>query len=85
MGFSFEGYMNYIASKGKNEFGGPTAAELNFDGQVMYDMSQHVGMAKNTLKVGFEYQYWRNKFGNPHESVPGALAKTPQLRAEYHF
>jgi nucleoside-specific outer membrane channel protein Tsx len=84
-GFSFEGYLNYIAAKGKNEFGGPTVAELNFDGQVMYDVSPHVGAAKNTFKVGFEYQYWRNKFGNPHETVPGAFAKTPQIRAEYHF
>ncbi|MBA9873449.1 outer envelope protein, partial [Ralstonia insidiosa] len=35
-------------------------------------------------RAGIEYQYWRNKFGNP-ASVPGSLAKTPMVRVEYHF
>lgn len=83
-GFSFEGYANWIAAKGKNEFGGATAAEFNFDGQVMYDLSGVASLPKGALKAGVEYQYWRNKFGNPH-SVTGSLAKTPQLRVEYHF
>ncbi|MGZ5179713.1 MAG: outer envelope protein [Ramlibacter sp.] len=83
-GLSFEGYTNWIAAKGTNEFGGPTAPEFNFDGQVMYDVGMPLGMGKNTLRAGVEYQYWRNKFGNPH-NVPGSLAKTPMLRVEYHF
>ena len=83
-GFAFEGYVNYIAAKGKNEFGGGTAPELNFDGQIMYDVGMPLGMGKNTFRVGLEYQYWRNKFGNP-SNVPGSLAKTPMIRAEYHF
>jgi nucleoside-specific outer membrane channel protein Tsx len=82
---SFEGYLNYIAAKGRNEFGGPTAPETNIDMQVMYDLSPALGAAKNTFKVGLEYQYWKNKFGNPSSSVPGATAKTPMVRAEYHF
>jgi hypothetical protein len=82
--FSFEGYLNWIASKGTNEFGGGTAPEFNFDGQIMYDLSGAPGWGKNKFKVGFEYQYWRNKFGNP-SSVPGSLAKTPMIRADYHF
>jgi nucleoside-specific outer membrane channel protein Tsx len=83
-GFSFEGYLNWIAAKGANEFGGPTAPEFNFDGAIMYDASRWVGADKGRFKVGFEYQYWRNKFGNP-SSVPGSLARTPEIRAEYHF
>lgn len=83
-GLSFEGYANYIAAKGKNEFGGATAPEFNFDGQVMYDVSPSIGLPKGALKAGVQYQYWRNKFGNPH-SVNGSLAKTPQARVEYHF
>jgi hypothetical protein len=76
--------MDYIASKGNNEFGGPTAPETHLDAKLMYDLSAAVGAAKNTFKIGFEYEYWRNKFGNP-SSVPGSLAKTPMIRAEYHF
>lgn len=83
-GFSFEGFTNYIASKGKNEFGGGTAPELNIDALIMYDVSPSVGASKNTFRVGFEYQYWYNKFGNPH-NVPGSVARTPMVRAEYHF
>ncbi len=83
-GLSFEGFTNYIASKGTNEFGGGTAPELNIDAQLMYDVSPFVGASKNSFRVGVAYQYWRNKFGNPH-SVPGSLAKTPMIRADYHF
>jgi deferrochelatase/peroxidase EfeB len=76
--------MNYIASKGTNEFGGPTAPETNIDMALMYDLGPAVGGAKNTFRVGVGYQYWRNKFGNP-SGVPGSLAKTPMLKADYHF
>ncbi|GAB2181715.1 hypothetical protein DLREEDagrD3_19380 [Denitratisoma sp. agr-D3] len=84
---SFEGFANFISSKGKNEFGGSTAAETNIDMQVMYDASAHVGASKNTFKVGVEYQYWKNKFGNDYTTGAGsgAFAKTPMIRAEYHF
>jgi hypothetical protein len=79
---SFEGFANFIASKGKNESGGNTAAETNIDMQVMYDIT-----GNKTFKVGAEYQYWKNKFGNDHNGIAGkgAFAKTPMLRAEYHF
>jgi len=84
---SFEGFANFIASKGKNEFGGNTAAETNIDMQVMYDMSSAFSAGKNTFKLGFEYQYWKNKFGNDASGPAGkgAFAKTSMIRAEYHF
>jgi nucleoside-specific outer membrane channel protein Tsx len=83
---SFEGFANFITSKGDNELGGDTAAETNIDMQVMYDVSSHWG-AKGKFKVGLEYQYWKNKFGNDASGAAGsgAFAKTPMLRAEYHF
>jgi len=86
-GFSFEGFANFITSKGKNEFGGNTAAETNIDAQIMYDASSVVGAKPKTFKVGFEYQYWKNKFGNDASGPAGngAIAKTPMLRAQYHF
>ena len=85
-GFSFAGFANFIASKGKNEFGGDTAAETNIDAQLMYDVGALVG-AKGKFKVGLEYQYWKNKFGNNSGGAAGkgAFAKTPMIRAEYHF
>jgi nucleoside-specific outer membrane channel protein Tsx len=83
--FSFEGFANFIASKGKNEFGANTAAETNIDMQVMYDLSAAVSAKPKTFKLGLEYQYWENKFGNNAANVVGATAKTPMVRAEYHF
>ncbi|WP_457425509.1 outer envelope protein [Roseateles sp. P5_E7] len=84
---AFEGFANYIASKGTNEFGGSTGPEFNFDGQVMLDVGAATGATPNKFKVGLEYQYWRNKFGNPYKGPAGsgAFAKTPMIRAEYHF
>lgn len=86
-GLSFEGFANFIDSKGKDEFGGDTKAETNIDMQVMYDLGTVMGAKPNTFKVGVEYQYWKNKFGN-NDGGPagtGATAKTPMIRAEYHF
>ncbi len=84
---SFEGFANFIASKGKDEFGADTAPETFIDMEVMYDVSSSVGAGKNTFKLGFEYQYWKNKFGNnaAGPAGSGAFAKTPMIRAEYHF
>lgn len=84
---SYEGYINYIAPKGTNEFGGPTATEINWDSEIMLDVGSLMGGSKGTFKVGFEYQYWRNKFGNDHSggAGPGAYAKTSMIRVEYHF
>lgn len=86
-GFSFEGFANFIAAKGKNEFGGDTAAETLIDMQVMYDLSSAVGTTPNSFRVGIEYQYWKNKFGNDSDGPAGrgAFAKTPMVRLEYHF
>ena len=86
-GLSFEGFANFIASKGKNEFGGNTAAETNIDMQLMYDMSGLVGAKPKSFKLGLEYQYWKNKFGNDSggPAGKGAFAKTSMVRLEYHF
>jgi nucleoside-specific outer membrane channel protein Tsx len=84
---AFEGFANFIASKGKNEFGGDTAAETNIDMQVMYDLSGVMGAKPKTFRVGLEYQWWKNKFGNNSDGPAGtgAFAKTSMVRAEYHF
>ncbi len=84
---SLEGFANFIAAKGKNEFGVDTAAETNIDMQVMYDLGSLLGASKNSLKLGLEYQYWKNKFGNDSGGAagPGAYARTPMIRLEYHF
>ncbi len=82
---SFEGFGLWIAAKGKDEFGNATVAETNIDAEIMLDVGKATGGTPNTFKVGFEYQWWQNKFGNDGTMVPGVQAHTPMIRAEYHF
>lgn len=84
---AFEGWADFIASKGKNEFGGDTKPETHIYATLMYDVSAPLGAAQNTFKLGAGYEYWKNKFGNDYTgaAVKGAFAKTPFVKAEYHF
>ena len=84
---AFEGWGMFIGAKGNDEFGVATKAETNLNPRLMLDLGQVVGGPKGTFKVGFEYQYWKNKFGNDASGAAGsgAYAKTPMVRAEYHF
>ena len=82
--WEFAGYGQYIAAKGKDEFGVPTAPETHIDAQLLYDLGPALSMRKGQLKAGVGYEYWRAKFGNASE-VPGAVAKTQYLRVQYHF
>lgn len=86
-GWSFEGYLNYIAAKGRDEVGNGTGAETNLDMQLMYDLGSRFGQPKNRFRVGLEYQFWNNKFGNTAATTGnrGQRASTPMVRAEYHF
>ena len=84
---SFEGFANFIAAKGTDEFGNSTKPETNIDMQLMLDVGAVSGGPKNTFKLGLEYQYWKNKFGTDSKGPAGsgAFAKTPMVWAEYHF
>lgn len=84
---SFGGYANFIEAKGLNEVGASTAAETNIDMNLMLDISPSLGSPAKTFQVGVAYQFWKNKFGNNHAGPAGkgAYAKTPMMRAEYHF
>lgn len=85
--WSWEGYINVIAAKGRDETGNPTGPETNLDMTLMYDLSPHLGAKKSTFRIGAEYQFWNNKFGNTGATTGGRgqRASTPMIRAEYHF
>jgi hypothetical protein len=83
---SFEGYANFIAAKGINEFGRGTRPETNIDMQLMLDVGALWFDTKaKRFRAGLAYQYWRNKFGNDSHAIPGATASTPMVKAQYHF
>jgi len=86
-GWTFEGYLNWIAEKGLDETGAPTGAETNLDMALMFDIGPRLGYAKRKIRVGVGYQFWNNKFGNTRRTTGGAgqRASTPMLRADFHF
>jgi nucleoside-specific outer membrane channel protein Tsx len=86
-GWSWEGYFNFIAAKGRDETGNSTGAETHLDMELMYDVGRHFQQPKNRFRVGIEYELWNNKFGNTEQTTGnrGQRASTPMVRAEYHF
>ncbi len=53
----------------------------------MWNAGALVGAPPMTWRLGLEYEYWKNKFGNSWHGPAGhgAFAETPMVRAEYHF
>ena len=86
-GWSFEGFVNWIAAKGLDEAGRATSAETNLDLALMHDIGPRLGYPKKRIRVGVGYQFWNNKFGNSRATTGGAgqRASTPMLRADVHF
>ena len=84
---SLEGYANVIANKGINEVGQQTGTETNIDMQLMWDLSSMLNSKPKSLRIGLEYQYWNNKFGNTAAITGGRgyRAKSPMIRADFHF
>lgn len=69
---SFDGFMDW--SSGESDH----ASELHFNPQLLVNVSPLIGLTKNTLQAGFEYSYWRNKYGLDFlkdESVFSAMVK----------
>ena len=54
--FSFEGFVDFIGSHGT------CATQLLAQPQLRWDVGQHF-TKPNRVYLGFEYQYWNNKFG----------------------
>ncbi|GAB3625870.1 hypothetical protein PTE30175_04110 [Pandoraea terrae] len=82
---SFEGFADVVAPKGKDGFGESTKTEILFHPKLMVDVGSMIGMKKNVLQAGVGWEYWYNKFGNNHHTVPGALANTLFVEAAVHF
>lgn len=82
---TWEGYANFIAAKGKNEFGAATKPETNIDTQLMYDVGSLFDAKPKRFRAGIAYQYWKNKFGNDSTKIVGATARTPMVKVQYTF
>ncbi|MGI4836811.1 MAG: outer membrane protein OmpK [Janthinobacterium lividum] len=57
-----DGYMDWVVDNDKNSRG-EYHANLHFNPQVKYDLGKAMGFTPQKLYVGFEYDYWKNKYG----------------------
>lgn len=57
-----DGYMDWVVDNDKNSRG-TYHANLHFNPQVKYDLGKALGFTPQKLYVGFEYDYWKNKYG----------------------
>lgn len=66
--FSFEGFVDVIGNHGSCK------TQVLTQPQLRWDVGNHFGKP-DSVYLGFEYQYWHNKFGinNRNESFPQAL------------
>jgi hypothetical protein len=81
----FNGFFNVVTPKGRDGFGAETKTEVLTRSEIMFDIGELFHHRKNFIEAGFAYEYWLNKFGNDHDTVPGALANTPMFVGRVHF
>lgn len=62
--FSIEGHMEYIDGR-RNEFGGPVSSWFLAQPQFRWDAGKAFFDKPGRFFLGFEYQYWNNKLGDP--------------------
>ncbi|GAB1259165.1 hypothetical protein NBRC116494_36670 [Aurantivibrio plasticivorans] len=72
--FSVTGHVEYVHAR-KNDLGDDIPYSVLSQTQFRYDLGHAVWEQKDRLFVGIEYQYWRNKLGDPSttESAPQLL------------
>jgi nucleoside-specific outer membrane channel protein Tsx len=63
--FGVEGHIEYIDER-LNSLGQKSHSHILAQPQIRYDLGKTLGLRKQKLFVGIEYQYWNNKLGDPN-------------------
>ena len=79
----FKGWATWTGAKGKDGFGGDTAAESWLEASFLWDVGSHAGHPK-VAYAGLGYQYIHNKFGN-QPTLAGTKVSSPSLQVQVHF
>lgn len=56
-----DGFIDWVVDNDKNSRG-EYHANLHFNPQIKYDLGKALGYADRKFYVGFEYDYWKNKY-----------------------
>ncbi len=83
----FTGFANVIGPKGKgNSQDGGHSTEVLIHPKLMVDVGKLAGLKPGQFDAGVGYEYWYNKFGNPHSSgIGGTEQHAVFVEAGYHF
>ena len=85
-----DGFMDWVVDNDENDRG-TYHANLHFNPQVKYDLGKSMGWGEKQLYVGFEYDYWKDKYGIDSESflgdeiLDGTDQNTASLLVKVHF
>lgn len=74
MNFLIEGFADFAGGEGT------AVANQLIVPRFLLDVGDLAGIEENTLFMGVEWQYWRNKFG-----VAGVTESVPQLQIKWVF
>ncbi|MCU4674364.1 DUF5020 family protein [Catenovulum sp. 2E275] len=54
---SFDGYLDWSSARSDHK------ADFHFNPQLLVNLSPYIGLTDSKLEAGFEYSYWKNKYG----------------------
>jgi len=81
----FKGFVNVVAPKGNDGFGGKTVTEILAVPRLSLDLGSMIFGKAHKPDVYFQVELWQNKFGNDHTKVSGCEEVAPTLGIEVHF
>ncbi|AIR90157.1 outer membrane protein OmpK [Pseudomonas cremoricolorata] len=79
-----DGYMDWVVDNDENRRG-TYHANLHFNPQVKYDLGKALKLGEKQLYVGFEYDYWKNKYGIESSSGFNTNQNTASFLVKVHF
>ncbi|WP_047288384.1 MULTISPECIES: outer membrane protein OmpK [Pseudomonas] len=79
-----DGYMDWVVDNDQNAKG-TYHANLHFNPQIKYDLGKALNWGAKQLYVGFEYDYWKNKYGIEDSRNFETNQDTASLLVKYHF
>ena len=82
---NFKGFMNIVAPKGKDGFGGKTVTEILAVPALSLDIGSYIINKPHKIELVLSVELWQNKFGNDHTKTPGCEEISPTLGLVYHF
>ncbi|MBO3275824.1 outer membrane protein OmpK [Pseudomonas schmalbachii] len=84
-----DGFMDWVVNNKDASSSRPNQsdyhANLHFNPQVKYDLGKAMGYEAKHLYVGFEYDYWSDKYGIQDSQFFTTDQNTASLLVKYHF